>query len=140
MEYYCNGIDEVTYHDTAEEARKEADDALRWCRDQAPDGWPDEIHWIHWGKVIQWCAETNRMSKEECEKAGIYFNEDWDVYLDYGLVDTKETESLRAQLAERDSEIAESKRLWVLRSESLHSKIKKQSEEIERLNKKIYNK
>jgi len=87
--YYCNGVDEITYHKTAEEAKAKAEEELQWCRDEAIDGWPDETIWIHWGEIKQVVVETRRLDKEGCEKEGIEFRDNWDCYVEYDLVDTE---------------------------------------------------
>ena len=39
-------------HNTADEASDRAEAALEACREQAPDGWPEEVHGIHWGRIL----------------------------------------------------------------------------------------
>lgn len=87
--YYCNGVDGITYHATAEEAKSKAEEELQFCEDEAPDGWPDETVWIHWGRIIQHVQCTKHLTKEECEKEDIGFNDSWNAYEEYKLVDTE---------------------------------------------------
>lgn len=50
-------------HDTEAEARERAEKALQYERDEAGDGWNEEVTQIAWGKVIQRVEEKWRKHK-----------------------------------------------------------------------------
>lgn len=80
--YDCdNGYEE---HDTAEQARAEAERALDWHRDQAryEDGWSEDVTSVCWGEVLERVAETDRGETDGDEEEGI----EPETWADYGLV------------------------------------------------------
>jgi hypothetical protein len=52
MKYFSNQPDGFQFHDTAEAAKKEAEEALQYYADEAAsDGWNEEVESICWGEV-----------------------------------------------------------------------------------------
>ena len=47
-------------HATAEEAAKAADDHLEHFREEAPDGWSEEVTSVCWGEIRATVEETER--------------------------------------------------------------------------------
>ena len=65
----------VCLWDTAEEAKKDAENALEACRDEAgSEGWPeDEETCVIWGKISEAPRQVNRETQEQYEVRG----EEW---------------------------------------------------------------
>lgn len=58
---YDHEGDGIVFHETAEAARKAAENSLDNCRDEAgSDGWPEGVSWIGWGAVHEWVQQTER--------------------------------------------------------------------------------
>lgn len=57
-----------TNHDTAESARKEAQEAINYFRGDACDGWPDEVGSVCWGVIMQQSTKTDERPVEEGDK------------------------------------------------------------------------
>jgi len=76
-------------HDTALEAEKSAQDSLDYFRDNACDGWSEEVDGICWGTVSQDTQKVLEMSREDAEKEGILVSKDCCGFVDYSLVNTK---------------------------------------------------
>jgi hypothetical protein len=71
-------------HETADEAKKAAEDALDFERGEAAEGWSDYIDQICWGELKQIIIETlNRPRTDE----DTFVSSDCDTIVDYGLVD-----------------------------------------------------
>lgn len=79
--------DGFTLHNTAEEARKHAEDDLSCHRDNACEGWSDSVHQVCWGELKQAAFKVREMNKEEAEHQGIYFDNSFDTICDYELKD-----------------------------------------------------
>lgn len=64
-EYYCFDGEEMTFHDTEQEAIAEANAALSRYRDCSPDGWPAETDQVCYGRLkeMQAAAQVNRQEK-----------------------------------------------------------------------------
>lgn len=54
-----------TNHDTAESARKEAQEAIDYFRGDACDGWPDDVSSVCWGVIMQQSTKTGERPVEE---------------------------------------------------------------------------
>lgn len=89
-------------HDTAEEARKAAETALDHYRDQAADGWSEEVESICWGEIRGSVRETEReevppgVTVDEETGEGSDGNDysrvnaiPFDSWVDYGVIDDK---------------------------------------------------
>jgi hypothetical protein len=74
----------LTVHETAEAAKQEATEAFDGERDQAIDGWSDEVTQICWGELRGAVEETSR---EETPGG------DFDYRVEYALVDVPPPES-----------------------------------------------
>lgn len=81
--YYVFDGDSFDTYDTLEEAKAKAEDALQWCRDEAPEGWPPQTEQISYGQVIGEVVETMRRPKDETD---IGVDSAIDVITDYALV------------------------------------------------------
>lgn len=57
-----------TNHDTAESARKEAQEAIDYFRGDACDGWPDGVNSVCWGVIMQQSTKTGERPVEEDDK------------------------------------------------------------------------
>ena len=78
--YDPNG-DGLTTYATAPEAKAAAEGALESERDNAPEGWSEDVHEICWGRLHGYIAQT------ECRPATPEDNTDADEYWDFELVD-----------------------------------------------------
>jgi hypothetical protein len=67
MQYFSYHPEEgFELHKTAEEAKKAAQEHLEYERDQAYEGWSDNVDGICWGKLKQRVVETlNRPKTDE---------------------------------------------------------------------------
>lgn len=79
--------DGFTLHNTAEEAKKHAEDDLSCHRDNASEGWSDSVEHVCWGEVKQTTFKVREMTKEDAEHSGIYVSNDFDYICDYELKD-----------------------------------------------------
>lgn len=97
---------EFCEHETAEQAKDSAEEVLQFFRDEAGDGWDEEVHNIVWGQIIGRVVQT----KNEPAPEGSEF----DSIADYGFIDSwdanqswgeacKVSDALRA---ERDAALA----------------------------------
>ncbi|ATF45864.1 hypothetical protein CRN69_09095 [Klebsiella pneumoniae] len=57
-----------TNHDTAESARKEAQEAIDYFRGDACDGWPGDVSSVCWGVIMQQSTKTGERPVEEDDK------------------------------------------------------------------------
>lgn len=81
--------DGFTFHNTAEEAKKSAEDDLSGYRDYSCDGWDDSVSSVCWGEIKQIATKVREMTTEEAEHAGIYVSNDFDYICDYELGDVQ---------------------------------------------------
>lgn len=70
--------------DSAEDAKKSAQEALEYERQEACEGWSDEVDKICWGQLTQCVAETMRRPRTD---ADTFVSADCDIIVDYDLVD-----------------------------------------------------
>ena len=84
---------EITFHDTAEEAKAEADKSLEFYRDQSRDeGWPESVEsMVGYGKILGSAVKTNEIfrsdhTEEEWDEMG---NSEWDSTVDYEIEENK---------------------------------------------------
>lgn len=55
-------------HETEDQARSSAEKALEYYRDEAfSDGWPDWMHYVCWGKIIESCQVMHEVPSERPE-------------------------------------------------------------------------
>ena len=52
--------DRIRFHATAEEAKAEAEYALELYREEAGDGWDENVDEIMWGEIKELVQETSR--------------------------------------------------------------------------------
>lgn len=82
MKYFSYSPDfAFELHDTAEEARTAAQDALDELRADSPDGWSPDVDLICWGEVKQLATMTNKRTAEP--ESGFEF------LCDYELIDSE---------------------------------------------------
>lgn len=60
-----SSLESFESHATAEEARAKAQESLDYCRDEAGDGWPEEVTSICWGRVYGEVQETERRKRTD---------------------------------------------------------------------------
>jgi len=75
---------------TAKEAEADAEAHLDHYRDDAPDGWNDEVTGICWGEVKASVDETERRPFDPATDFGI--DPDCEAVVDYGLIAFPEPE------------------------------------------------
>lgn len=85
MKYFSYSAEEgFELHETAEEAKKSAEDMLGFDRAEArSDGWGDYVDDTCWGEVRQQVVETMRRPATDEDGLGAPY----DIILDYDLVD-----------------------------------------------------
>ncbi|HDR2474177.1 TPA: hypothetical protein QCI26_003912 [Enterobacter soli] len=83
-------------HDTAEKAVAYAEDSISAYRDNAPDGWSDEVGSVVWGVIMQRATMTGLRPVTEDDKVAPFID-DW---CDYTLLPDIETPATDAFLAE----------------------------------------
>jgi len=83
-------------HDTAEKAAAYAEDSISDYRDNAPDGWSDEVGSVVWGVILQRAKMVNErpVTEEDAVSPGI------ETWCDFALLPKIETPSTDAFLAE----------------------------------------
>lgn len=87
-DYFCYDPDTgfETYN-TPEGAKQAAEDAIDFYRDNAAEGWNEEVCGVCWGKINQRTVETLSLSIKEAENQGIYLPKGCGGFSDYGLID-----------------------------------------------------
>ena len=63
MKYFVFTGEDFELHPTAEAAKAAATDCIEGWRDNAADGWPDEVSRVCWGKVVEAAVEGNRVER-----------------------------------------------------------------------------
>lgn len=76
------GLEGLSLHDSADEARSAAEEWLGACRERAPEGWPEETVGIMWGEVIVRgrVVEIEHRPRADGDPPG-----PWDEWVDYAL-------------------------------------------------------
>ena len=74
-------------YETEAEAIKEAKASIEYFRENAIDGWSEEVDQVRWGIIKQHTIKTCDISTEEAAIRGIYVPVDCDGYVDYDLKD-----------------------------------------------------
>lgn len=82
--YYVFDGDSFYTCDTLDEAKAKAEEALYWCRDAAPEGWPPQTENISYGQVIAGVQETMRRTRDETD---IGVDSEIDIITDYALIE-----------------------------------------------------
>ena len=84
----------VCLWDTAEEAKKDAENALEACRDEAgSEGWPeDEETCVIWGKIMEAPRQVNHETKKQYEARGEKWPYDGDEVYDLQLAPVPDRE------------------------------------------------
>lgn len=73
---------------TEKEAKQYAQDAVDWFRDEALEGWSEEVTNVCWGELKQETVITDRKTiKEAEEELGLSLPAYVSGYVDYGLKD-----------------------------------------------------
>ncbi|WP_373203944.1 hypothetical protein [Citrobacter amalonaticus] len=83
-------------HDTAEKAAAYAEDSISEYRDNAPDGWSDEVCSVVWGVIMQRATMTGLRPVTEEDNVAPHIEE----FCDYTLLPYIETPATDAFLAE----------------------------------------
>ena len=90
---YCPNCGLDTFG-TAEEAEKDADGCVDHYRDDAPDGWDEDVTQICWGEIKGHTVETERRPYDPEQDFGI--DPDCECIVDYGIVPVTEPETTKA--------------------------------------------
>lgn len=95
--------DFITDHPTAQAARDAAEASVEFYRDEAPDGWNEEVLNVCWGAVLGEVQETERrpITREDREELGI--SQSCAEYVDYRLVDIATPPTEQAKPSELES-------------------------------------
>jgi len=79
---------------TAEEAKEGAETALDQYRDNAPEGWAEEVAGVCWGEIKGQVIQTVRIHRDQAvldeegyDAEGRYWDGDWDEWAEYQLLD-----------------------------------------------------
>lgn len=83
-------------HDTAEKAAAYAEDSISEYRDNAPDGWSDEVESVVWGVIMQRATMTGLRPVTEEDNVAPHIEE----FCDYALLPSIETPATDIFLAE----------------------------------------
>lgn len=83
-------------HDTADKAAAYAEDSISEYRDNAPDGWSDEVGSVVWGVILQRATMTGLRPVTEDDNVA----PDIEEWCDYTLLPGLETPATDAYLAE----------------------------------------
>lgn len=83
-------------HDTAENAAAYAEDSISEYRDNAPDGWSDEVGSVVWGVIMQRATMTGLRPVTEGDNVPSHIEE----WCDYTLLPDVKTQATDAFLAE----------------------------------------
>lgn len=73
-------------HRTELQAKTSAEESLSYFRENACDGWSEEVDGICWGKISQDTHIVSSMTIKEAEAEGIIVSSDCSRVVDYGLV------------------------------------------------------
>ena len=80
-------------HPTAEEAESAADGHVDHFRDDAPDGWNDDVTLVCWGEIKGSVQETERRMFDPENDMAIGILEEGVEMVDYGIVPFPEPET-----------------------------------------------
>lgn len=80
---YCPQC-QFEFHETEEEAKRYADEHLEHFREEAPDGWSDEVWAVCWGEIKASAQETERRPYNPDTDFGI--DSDCECVVDYGIL------------------------------------------------------
>lgn len=83
---YCPHCGFETF-ETEREAKDYAEKSLEYFREEAQEGWSEDVGGVCWGKINQQAEQTMKLSHEECEKLDINLSPNVDFLVDYGLVE-----------------------------------------------------
>ena len=81
--FAVDSLDNMEVFDNPEDAKKYAEDALGWSRDNACDGWSEEVTNIMWGRINGRVEETLRRDRTEDD---VMVPPDCDEIVDYEVV------------------------------------------------------
>ena len=88
MRYFC--YDNNTGFDTFEtekEARDAAQNDIDHYRNNAEEGWSEDVYSVCWGEIKQETIKVNEKTTNEAAKEGIFVPDSCDGYCDYKLTD-----------------------------------------------------
>lgn len=78
--FFCvDSCGDLHEFDRLQQAIDHAEENLDYERDNAGDGWSEEIHQIHYGKILGGVFETMRRDRKEHEP------EEWNEVVDYAI-------------------------------------------------------
>lgn len=105
-------------HDTAEKAVAYAEDSISEYRDNAPDGWSDEVGSVVWGVIMQRATMTGLRPVTEEDNVAPHIEE----FCDYTLLPNIETPATDAFLAEVRAQGVEMFGQWLRDSADIFDK------------------
>lgn len=115
-------------HDTAEKAAAYAEDSISEYRDNAPDGWSDEVGSVVWGVIMQRATMTGLRPVTEEDNVAPHIEE----FCDYTLLPNIETPATDAFLAEARAQGVE------LFAESQKEYVRKNRDELDSMTRAAY--
>lgn len=87
------------FHATAKEAQADADTILQHYRDEARDGWNEDVERLCWGEVVERARITHCRPPAEGEPY------EWDEFREYGLAPVRPPDTPQGQLATAEAMI-----------------------------------
>lgn len=100
MKYFSyDPEDSFRFHATAEEAKKAAEQALDYCRDEAPDpGWPETTDRICWGEIKECVTMTkeivrpteSELDENQFDAAGNDWSNDFSALQEFELLPSED--------------------------------------------------
>ncbi len=72
--------------ETKKEAIEYAQESIDHFRDEACEGWSEEVSGVCWGEIKQETVKFDEKTNEEAAKDGIFISDASDGYCDYKLV------------------------------------------------------
>lgn len=111
MFFSIDGCGDVELHDDEIDAYDAAEASIQEERDQAGDGWSEDVTRIMFGKVLGTAQETSNVAVDP----EIHFNMPADVerVVDYGIVSVDETEPAVSTLADALRDLADNERVVI---------------------------
>lgn len=79
---------------TAAEARAQAEKYLDWCRETAPEGWPEETNQICWGEILGEAEVIERRPVTDEDRNRFGIDAGIDDFIDYAVTEPKLVKSI----------------------------------------------
>ncbi len=85
---YCPESGFETF-ETKKEAKGYALSSIDYFREEASEGWPDEVSNVCWGEIKEVTMKCNEQTISEAEKEGLNISDICSGYCDYQLITNK---------------------------------------------------